>query len=259
MDEAGHTESLHHNRHWTNVQLSRPRWDPDSRSGREPGPKDNWGEVVIREAAPEVGKRWTGSGKHRDRPQAEGRAAGGSRVVPCAPQLTGILPRHYARFGEGPDRLVFFGVQGRQLVTGAYSRAWKRARVQVLDHEQQASSSASTPYDLRRACVSTWLEEGVSPAQAAEWAGHGLEVLMGVYARCISGREERNRGGFCELLQVRKSQSGEQRGRGGARRGARPHRAKGGPHPLPRTGVTRPNPQALGLIPAKRASRTWST
>ena len=41
--------------------------------------------------------------------------------------------------------------------------------------------------------MSTWLEEGVSPTQAAEWAGHSLEVLMGVYARCISGREERNK------------------------------------------------------------------
>ncbi|MGW5876677.1 tyrosine-type recombinase/integrase [Nocardiopsis terrae] len=178
---------------WPNVQLPQRWWDPGSQSWQEPEPKDNWGEIVIREAAPEVGKQWTNSGKHRDRLQPRGRAAGESRVVPCAPQLTSILHRHYARFGEGPDRLVFFGVQGRQLDTGVYSRAWKRARAQVLDREQQASSLASTPYDLRRACVSTWLDEGVSPAQAAEWAGHSLEVLMSVYARCISGHEERNK------------------------------------------------------------------
>jgi len=89
--------------------------------------------------------------------------------------------------------LLRFGVQGQQLDVGVYSRAWKRARRQVLSEEQQAGSFASTPCDLRRACVSTWLDRGITSAQAAEWAGHSQEVLFRVYAKCISGGEERDK------------------------------------------------------------------
>lgn len=42
---------------------------------------------------------------------------------------------------------------------------------------------ARRPYDLRHACVSTWLNAGVPPAQVAEWTGHGVEVLLRVYAQ----------------------------------------------------------------------------
>lgn len=54
---------------------------------------------------------------------------------------------------------------------------------------------AKRPYDLRHACVSTWLNAGVPATQVAEWAGHSVEVLMRVYAKCVYGQEEaaRNR------------------------------------------------------------------
>jgi hypothetical protein len=41
------------------------------------------------------------------------------------------------------------------------------------------------PYDLRHACVSTWLNAGVPATWVAEWAGHSVEVLMRVCAKCI--------------------------------------------------------------------------
>lgn len=49
---------------------------------------------------------------------------------------------------------------------------------------------ARRPHDPRHACVSTWLNAGVPPAQVAEWAGHSVEVLLRVYAKCIDGSDE---------------------------------------------------------------------
>ncbi len=44
------------------------------------------------------------------------------------------------------------------------------------------------PYHLRHAAVSTWLNAGVPAAQVAEWAGHSVDVLLRVYAKCIAGQ-----------------------------------------------------------------------
>jgi len=44
-------------------------------------------------------------------------------------------------------------------------------------------------YDLRHACVSTWLAAGVSPTQVARWAGHSVSILLRVYAHCVEGQE----------------------------------------------------------------------
>lgn len=98
-----------------------------------------------------------------------------------------FLHRHRDAFGHGPDGIVFFGVHGRQLATGVYQKAWDKARKGALTPEQRATPLAGRPYDLRHACVSTWLGQGVSPAQVAQWAGHGVDVLLKVYAACVDG------------------------------------------------------------------------
>jgi hypothetical protein len=49
---------------------------------------------------------------------------------------------------------------------------------------------AGRPYDLRHAAVSLWLNGGVSPTEIAKRAGHSLEVLLRVYAKCVHGQEE---------------------------------------------------------------------
>jgi hypothetical protein len=48
---------------------------------------------------------------------------------------------------------------------------------------------ARRPYDLRHACLSTWLNGGVPPTQVAEWAGHSLDVLLRIYAKCLIGQD----------------------------------------------------------------------
>ena len=73
---------------------------------------------------------------------------------------------------------------------GTVYRAWHRARREALTPQQFESMLARRPYDLRHACLSTWLNAGVPATQVAEWAGHSVNVLLRVYAKCIDGQDE---------------------------------------------------------------------
>lgn len=53
--------------------------------------------------------------------------------------------------------------------------------------EVAATPLAGTPYDLRHAAVSTWLNGGVPAVAVAEWAGHSVEVPLKIYAKCLDG------------------------------------------------------------------------
>jgi integrase len=70
---------------------------------------------------------------------------------------------------------------------------WDRARGQALAPAEYASPLARRVYDLRHACVSTWLSAGVPPVQVAEWAGHSVAVLLRIYAKCIDGQDQLNK------------------------------------------------------------------
>ena len=88
------------------------------------------------------------------------------------------------------DGRLFAGVRGGELPTITYRRAWIKARQLALTPAEQASPLARRPYDLRHACLSTWLNGGVYPTQVAEWAGHGVDVLLRIYAKCVVGQDE---------------------------------------------------------------------
>jgi integrase len=60
----------------------------------------------------------------------------------------------------------------------------------ALSERQYNSMLARRPYDLRHACLSTWLNAGVPATQVAEWAGHSVNVLLRVYAKCLDGQDE---------------------------------------------------------------------
>ncbi|MEV4460984.1 hypothetical protein [Microbispora sp. NPDC049633] len=72
----------------------------------------------------------------------------------------------------------------------AYAKIWKQARSYAFTPEQVASPLAARPYDLRHAAVSLWLNAGVHAPEAAERAGHGVDVMLRVYAKCIDGQRE---------------------------------------------------------------------
>jgi integrase len=60
----------------------------------------------------------------------------------------------------------------------------------ALTPQQAESVLARRPYDLRHACLSTWLNAGVPPARVAERAGHSVDVLLRIYANCVEGDDE---------------------------------------------------------------------
>ncbi len=54
------------------------------------------------------------------------------------------------------------------------------------------SPLADRPYALRHAAVSLWLNAGVPVTEVAERAGHGVDVLLRVYAKCVDGGQGRS-------------------------------------------------------------------
>jgi integrase len=76
------------------------------------------------------------------------------------------------------------------VVDSLYLQNWARARKAALTDAEFVSPLAKRPYDLRHACVSTWLNGGVPATQVAEWAGHSVAVLLQVYAKCIEGQDK---------------------------------------------------------------------
>jgi integrase len=67
---------------------------------------------------------------------------------------------------------------------------WAKARAAALTAEEVTSPLARRPYDLRHAGVSTWLNGGVPAPEVAAWAGHSVDVLLRVYAKCVAGQED---------------------------------------------------------------------
>jgi hypothetical protein len=56
-----------------------------------------------------------------------------------------------------------------------------------VSEDEQDSPLAKRVYDLRHACLTTWLNSGVPAAQVAEWAGNSVPVLQAIYIKCIAG------------------------------------------------------------------------
>ncbi len=156
-------------------------------------PDEGWGTLYLRESAPTVGSAWSESGRRRDPRQLKHRAQEEVRPVPCHPALTAYINWHIAEFGTAPDGRLFRGERGGDLSESVYGRAWHGARLLAFTPAIASSPLARRPYDLRHACLSTWLNGGVEPTQAAQWAGNSVQVLLRVYAKCIAGRDDINR------------------------------------------------------------------
>jgi hypothetical protein len=50
------------------------------------------------------------------------------------------------------------------------------------------SPTGKRVYDIRHTRLTKWLNDGIPPAQVAEWAGNSVPVLLAVYARCVEGQ-----------------------------------------------------------------------
>ena len=110
--------------------------------------------------------------------------------MPIPPELVAILRTHIATFGVAPDGRIFSSDRGQPIASTAISDVWAEARTLALTPAQVASPLADRPYDLRHAAVSLWLAAGVPAPRVAERAGHSVEVLLRVYAKCLDDDED---------------------------------------------------------------------
>ncbi|WP_028926316.1 tyrosine-type recombinase/integrase [Pseudonocardia acaciae] len=153
-------------------------------------PAEGWGDLHLERVTPYAGKEWTDSGLNRDERQLKHRAVGEWRTVPSPPELTAMLHEHLRAFGTAPDGRLFRGERNAdELPKLTILRTWQRARARAFTEEVAASNLAKTPYDLRHAAVSTFLNGGIPPTTVAEWAGQSVEVLLAIYAKCLDGTD----------------------------------------------------------------------
>lgn len=101
-----------------------------------------------------------------------------------------LLQDHVKEFGTAEDGRLFASERGNVVAASSYSRAWKQARALALLPHQVDSVMAARPYDLRHAGVSQWLNSGVPAPEVAARAGHSVDVLLKIYAKCIDGQEQ---------------------------------------------------------------------
>jgi integrase len=152
-------------------------------------PSKGWGRLTLEKSRPQSGRRWTDSGESHDDRGLKHRGEDEPRVVPVPPELVAILKFHLDTFGVGPDGRLFRSLAGNSVGSSSYSRVWDEARRYALAPNQVDSPLAGRPYDLRHAAVSLWLNVGVPAPEVAERAGHSVDVLLKVYAKCIDGQE----------------------------------------------------------------------
>ena len=91
--------------------------------------------------------------------------------MPIPPPLTRILRAHRDQFGTARDGRVFSGIHGGELASITYRWTWDKARSAALAPAEYASPLARRVYDLRHACISTWLNGGVPPAKSPSGPG----------------------------------------------------------------------------------------
>ena len=110
-------------------------------------------------------------------------------MVPSPPELTAILREHLAEHDTTSDGRLFRGARGGALSESHYVRLWVAARLAALSPEEATSPLARRPYDLRHRGVDV-AQRGRPGHQVAQWAGHSVNALLRVYAKCIAGQDD---------------------------------------------------------------------
>lgn len=152
-------------------------------------PTEGWGSVVLESSRPEAGNAWTDTGERTELRALKWRGRREVRRVPIPPELVTILRDHLDVHGAAGDGRLFRTATGGHYARATYYRAWEIARQYALTPEVVASPLAARPYDLRHGGVTLWLTAGVPAPEVARRAGHGVDVLLKIYAGCIDGEE----------------------------------------------------------------------
>jgi integrase len=153
-------------------------------------PAKGWGRIVLAASASRAGRSWTDHGTARQERGLKHRAAHETRTIPIPPELVRLLRAHIKKYGTTPDGRVFQTSRGGIIQDSAYGAVWAEARKAALTEAQFRSPLGRRPYDLRHAAVSLWLNSGVPATEVARRAGHGVAVLLKIYAHCIDGQAD---------------------------------------------------------------------
>ncbi|MFJ3101802.1 tyrosine-type recombinase/integrase [Streptomyces sp. NPDC086835] len=153
-------------------------------------PDRGWGTLTLRETRPVSGKKWTDTGERHEQRGLKSREAAEDRPVPIPPPLVAMLREHLILFGSAKDGRLFTNERGGLVGSSTYWRVWRDAREYALPPDLQASILGGRPYDLRHACITTWLNAGVPVAEVARRVGNSPEVIHRVYEGCIYGQEQ---------------------------------------------------------------------
>ncbi len=158
-------------------------------------PTEGWGRLIFSDSTPAAGRDFTDAGSVHETRGLKGRARQARtrkavRSVPIPPELVTLLREHQERFGTGSDGRLFRSENGNPIQPSTYWRVWQRVRVLALRPEQLATPLLQRPYDLRHSGVTWRLNSGIPATEVAAWAGHSVEILMRVYARCVVGLED---------------------------------------------------------------------
>ncbi|WP_405924003.1 hypothetical protein [Streptomyces sp. NBC_00035] len=106
------------------------------------------------------------------------------------PPLVRLLRQHLKEFGTAKDGRPSPVNGGNGVAASSYSRVWKQTRELALVPGQVSSVLAFSPYDLRHAGVLQWLNSGAPAPEVAARAGHSVDVLLKIYAKCVNGQEQ---------------------------------------------------------------------
>ena len=170
-----------------------------TRTGDPPGTWDGRGtaalgvsgkvqaEVAERRRAPVPGRGREGPPRLRvaqpagPQARAEGPDPARTRRAP---------PRAHRHVRRGPGREAV-PVRERQPAPAVHLVAGvAEGPAASLTPEQLATPLMKRPYDLRHSGVTWRLNSGVPATEVAAWAGHSVEVLTRIYARCTTGLED---------------------------------------------------------------------
>lgn len=106
-----------------------------------------------------------------------------ARTLPAAARPHQAL-RHYPGRSDLPDG------QRRPPAGLRLQRGLDRGPRGALTPAQYRSPLGRRPYDLRHAAVSLWLNSGVPATEVARRAGHGVAVLLKIYAHGTCGQAD---------------------------------------------------------------------
>ncbi len=163
-------------------------------------PDRGWGQLTFADSSPAAGKAFTDDGQvheHRGlkgrtkgRPNNDPRVRRPTRKVPIPPELVILLRAHIEQFGVGADGRLFRSENSNPIQPSTWWQVWRKVRALALAPEQMDTPLLRRPYDLRHSGVTWRLNSGVPPTEVAAWAGHSVDVLMRVYAKCMTGPED---------------------------------------------------------------------